>query len=75
MIMDKITEKNKSNSTFNKARNDEMLFVLRAQDISAPLAVIKWIEINFLNCNDEKLREAFECALEMKKHSNRKQPD
>lgn len=73
--MEKIIEKNSEDSTFNKANNDEMLFVLRAQDVTAPLAVIKWIEINFLNCNDAKLREAFECALKMKKHNNRKSPD
>ena len=73
--MKKIEEKNREDSTFNKANSEEMLFVLRAQDISAPIAIIKWIEFNFLNCTDGKLREAFECALKMKNYNIRKQPD
>lgn len=58
-----------------KASDDEMLFVLRAQDITAPHTILEWIKLNFHNCPEDKLREAFECALTMKKHKGRKQPD
>lgn len=58
-----------------KAAEDEMLFVLRAQDISSPLIVLEWIKENFFSCPDEKLREAFECALEMKGWKERKVAD
>ncbi len=49
-----------------KAKDDEMLFVLRAQDITSPIVVLEWMKLNFNTCPTEKLREAFECALEMK---------
>lgn len=52
-----------------------MLFVLRAQDITAPTVVLEWIKTNFHHISEEKLREAFECALEMKRFPNRKSPD
>jgi hypothetical protein len=58
-----------------KAADNEMLFVLRAQDKSAPKVVLHWIAKNFENVSDEKLREAFECALEMKRWPTRKEPD
>lgn len=58
-----------------KAKDDEMLFILRAQDATAPKVVLHWIAKNFENTPEEKLREAFECALEMRKHSGRKQAD
>lgn len=60
---------------FAKAEDDEMLFVLRAQDATAPKVVLHWIAKNFENTPEDKLREAFECALEMRKHKNRKKPD
>lgn len=58
-----------------KAAEDEMLFVLRAQDVTAPQTVLEWMKINFENLPEAKLREAFECILEMKKFRNRKSPD
>lgn len=64
-----------SKGCFAKAKDDEMLFVLRAQDISAPYAIIEWIKCNFHTCPEVKLREAFECALEMKKHPVHKKAD
>ena len=54
-----------------KASDDEMLFVLRGQDVSSPLVVMEWIKLNFHTCKDEKLREAFECALVMKGQSKK----
>jgi hypothetical protein len=58
-----------------KAGEDEMLFVLRAQDITSPAIVLEWMKINFGNLSEDKLREAFECALEMRKFKNKKLPD
>ncbi len=58
-----------------KADPEEMLFVLRAQDKTAPHTVLEWIKMNFLTCPDDKLREAFECALKMKQWSKTKLPD
>lgn len=58
-----------------KAKDDEMLFILRAQDISSPIIVLEWIKLNFLNCPKEKLVEAFNCALEMREHKNTRDAD
>lgn len=60
---------------FTKAADDEMLFVLRAQDVSAPKVVLHWIAKNFDSASEEKLREAFECAIAMKKFKWRKNAD
>ena len=35
----------------------------------------EWMKINFGSLPESKLREAFECALEMRKHKNTKSPD
>ncbi len=58
-----------------KAKDDEMLFILRAQDHSSALVVLEWIKLNFITCPADKLREAFECALVMKAHENPKVAD
>lgn len=58
-----------------KAGEDEMLFVLRAQDKSAPKVVLHWIAKNFETLEEDKLREAFEAALTMRRFRNRKDPD
>lgn len=73
--MKKIDEKNKEDSTFNKANNEEMLFILRGQDITAPRTIMNWLARNIYTAPDYKLREAFECALEMRKNPVRKSPD
>lgn len=49
-----------------KAFEDERIFVLMTRDVHAPKAVLEWIRLSFFTQPDEKLREAFECALEMK---------
>jgi len=49
-----------------KAFDDERLFVLMTRDQSAPEVVLEWIKLNIHRQPDHKLREAFECALEMK---------
>lgn len=60
--------------TLAKVGNAEEIFVLRAQDVMAPKTVIDWIGNN-LHASDAKLREAFECALRMRRHENTKACD
>lgn len=60
--------------TLQKTGDHEEIFVLRARDATAPRTVILWIADN-LHASDEKLREAFECALRMRSHPNRKAAD
>jgi hypothetical protein len=62
-------------SCLEKAAPDEPIFVLRAQDLTAPKVVLNWISENFLTCPDEKLREAFEHALRMKNYHTKKIAD
>lgn len=58
-----------------KAKDDEMLFILRGQDNTAPMAVLEWMKLNFNNCSESKLREAFECCIKMKNNSYHKSAD
>jgi len=64
-------------SCLNKAADDEMIFVLRGKDITSPRTILDWIKTNitYSNLPDEKLREAFECALAMRKIPDKKLPD
>ena len=64
-----------ANGCLAKSGDDEMLFILRAQDNSSPQVVMEWIKLNLLTCPDDKLREAFECALAMKNHTQKKVAD
>lgn len=64
----------KNNPTLQKTGDQEEIFVLRAQDQSAPRSVILWIADN-LQAPDEKLRDAFECALRMRRHTRTKPAD
>lgn len=56
----------KTDPCLQKAFDDERLFVLMTRDVSAPSTVLEWIKLSIWSQPDEKLREAFECALEMK---------
>jgi hypothetical protein len=60
--------------TLNKVKNDEEIFVLRAQDASSAKLVVLWIAEN-LQAPDDKLREAFECALRMRSYEHTKAAD
>lgn len=60
--------------SLKKIGDQEEIFVLRAQDASAPRSVILWIADN-LHASDDKLRDAFECALRMRKHPKTKAAD
>lgn len=58
-----------------KVKPGEPIFVLRAQDLTAPLMVREWARANFTNISPEKYDEAMECADAMEKWPNRKMPD
>jgi hypothetical protein len=60
--------------TLKKTGDHEEIFVLRAQDASAPRSIVLWIADN-LHASDDKLRDAFECALRMRKHPKTKAAD
>lgn len=54
----------------NKAFDEEQLFVLLTRDKNAPATVINWIANSIHDQPEEKLREAFECAMQMKREHN-----
>jgi len=53
-----------------KAFDDERLFVLMTRDSNAPVVVLEWIKQSIHTQSEEKLREAFECAMEMKRRNS-----
>lgn len=60
----------KNDPCLKKAFDEERLFVLMTRDKMAPLAVLEWIKQSFHSQSNDKLREAFECALEMKNNQS-----
>jgi hypothetical protein len=66
-------------SCINKARDDEMLFVLLGRDPAASAAIHAWIEerINLgLNLpEDAKIQEAIKAACDMGKTGEKKRPN
>ena len=66
-------------SCFNKAANDEPLFVLRAHDMLAPDLVTEWAErADAEGTPATKVLEALDCAAAMRAWQNkngRKVPD
>ncbi len=68
-------EQNSPNSTWNKALPDEPVFVIRASDLTGPETILKWIvRAEVLGVNEAKLREAFECAMAMRRYQSKKTP-
>ncbi len=53
-----------------KPGDDEQIFILRAQDITAPKMVMEWVAENFFNVSDQKPRDAFGCAFRMKAYKH-----
>lgn len=55
-----------AHSCFNKAREDERLFVLLARDPAAPVAIRAWVaerlRLGKNKITDPQVREALECA-------------
>lgn len=59
-----------------KAADDEPVFVLRAQDMSADILVDFWAELALrMGCPQEKVDEAIDLAAEMRAWPHRKWPD
>lgn len=56
----------KDDPCIQKAFDDERLFVLMTRDETAPEVVMEWIKLNIHKQPEAKLREAFDCAMEMK---------
>ena len=59
------------NSCFNRAADDEIIFVLLARDVASPAAVVEWV---LERCRrgknkiiDAQIIEALECAVAMGK--------
>jgi hypothetical protein len=61
---------------FEKAADDEPIFVLRGQDVLAPMVVEYWAELAAkLRVNPPKILEAYQCAQAMREYERRKVPD
>lgn len=58
-----------------RAEHDEPIFVLRAQDKSAPKTIALWIAANIETAPDHKLIEAMRIAIEMRQWNKRKNAD
>lgn len=56
----------KNDPFIKKAYDDERLFVLMARDPAAPKCILHWIAKSIDSQPAEKIREALDCALEMK---------
>jgi hypothetical protein len=71
----KSIERSDSTSCWNKARENERVFVLLARDLAAPMAIRAWVgeRLNLgLNLpDDEQITEALECAKLMEREQAR----
>lgn len=89
-VVDRVSTKH-NDPCLKKAADDEPIFVLRAQDMTAPIIVMFWILIVMIfslvewihwdknkitkETTDNTLRSAFEQALRMRRWSKRKLPE
>lgn len=64
--MKKSDEIEHTESCFNKARDNERLFILLARDPAAPAAIRAWVAERIRLCKnnlaDDQIQEALECA-------------
>jgi hypothetical protein len=61
---------------YNKGRaKGERTFTLRSQDLTAPKVIGEWIKENIETASPEKLLDALDAALEMRRWPTRKMPD
>lgn len=67
----------KNNCTcLENVADDEPIFVLRAQDVLAPLVVEHWAELAAkMGVKTPKVFEAFDCANAMRRWGTKKIPD
>jgi hypothetical protein len=70
----KLEELNDPNSTLNKAADDEPIFILRAQDMTAPQTVLEWMQRN-PQIGEAKFAEARDCADAMRAWPERRKAD
>lgn len=61
-------------SLLAKVPDNEPIFVLRAQDITAPEIILEWIRLNPA-LSEARRREAFECAEQMRHWPKKKSAD
>lgn len=62
--------------TLKKVADNEPIFVLRAQDVLAPMVVEHWAELAAkMQVSTPKVLEAFQCAASMRNWAERKIPD
>ena len=74
--MTKREEINNPRSCLNRASDDEMVFVLRAQDKLAPILVRQWAQYaEEAGCPPGKIAEARACADAMERWPTLKYPD
>jgi len=64
-----------NNPYLEDAKDNEPIFVLRGQDKSSPKMILTWMAENFENLSSQRLQEAFDTAMAMKRYPNRKHPD
>jgi hypothetical protein len=62
-------------SPWNKAADDEILFILRAQDQLAGPLVERWADQARYKAPKEKISQAYAIAAAMKRWPGRKMPD
>lgn len=73
--MRKVDEIADPNSCLNKAADEEYIFVLRAQDMTAPMLVKAWLGWNHATLSPEKIAHAEACIAAMEAWPHRKLPD
>lgn len=62
---DKCTSTKHNSVCLQRAKDDEPIFVLRAQDVTSPAVIVKWVELNLSSQPWEKLHGAVNIAKEM----------
>lgn len=66
----------KEDTCYKKAKETgQKTFTLIAQDRTAPKTICQWIASNIGNASDDKLREALEAALTMRRYPHRRKAD
>jgi hypothetical protein len=74
--MEKSRELSDPKSCLNRARPDEMVFVLLERDFAAPEAIEQWarvrVHLNLNQPNDPQIKEALEAAAEMRRRQDTK---
>lgn len=81
--MKKREELTDPNSCMNRAKDDEMTFVLLARDAAAPVAIRAWVEERLrlgknrrldIQILDIQIIEALSCAIEMERGASPEPP-